>query len=102
SGFAQTIAKRDEERRRIGSGGCAAEVAHDRQRFRLGACGERPAEKPAGQQRDKAAPLHSMTSSARAMMACGISTPIARATLRLITSSNFVGCRAGSRPEMRP
>ena len=36
-----------------------------------------------------------MTSSARARIAGGISTPSARATFRLITSSNLVGCRAG-------
>ena len=39
--------------------------------------------------------VHSMTSSARSRIAGGIVSPSARATCRLITSSNRVGCRAG-------
>jgi len=35
---------------------------------------------------------YSMTSSARARIAGGISSPIARAVFRLMTSSSFVGC----------
>src|SRR3954462_2076157 len=39
------------------------------------------------------APSHSMTSSARANSGDGISMPSALAVLRLITNSNFTGCR---------
>jgi hypothetical protein len=48
------------------------------------------------------AAFHSMTSSARPRIACGISMPIERATLRLIASSNFVGCWAGVSPGGAP
>ena len=41
------------------------------------------------------APLHSITSSARASSVGGISRPIALAVLRLIASSYFVGCISG-------
>src|SRR6202035_5513376 len=37
-------------------------------------------------------PLYSMTSSARASSEVGMSSPSALAVLRLITSSNLVGC----------
>jgi predicted nucleic-acid-binding protein len=40
--------------------------------------------------------LHSMTSSARSSSACGITKPSVLAVLRLMTSSNFVGCSTGS------
>src|SRR6516165_4219368 len=40
-------------------------------------------------------PHHLITSSARASMAGGISRPMAFAVLRLIVSSNFVGCSIG-------
>src|SRR6516165_6943196 len=45
---------------------------------------------------------HSMTSSARARIDGGISTPIARAVFWLITSRNLVGCWAECRRAMRP
>ncbi len=38
---------------------------------------------------------HWITSSARSSSDCGIVTPSAFAVLRLITSSNFVGCSIG-------
>ena len=38
---------------------------------------------------------HRITSSARSSSNCGIVRPSAFAVLRLITSSNFVGCRTG-------
>src|SRR5215472_12547741 len=47
------------------------------------------------EQRDELAPLHSITSSARASSVGGISMPIALAVLRLRTRSNFVGCSTG-------
>src|SRR5262249_27149469 len=40
-------------------------------------------------------PLHSITSSARAISVGGTSRPSALAVLRLITSSNLVGCTIG-------
>src|SRR5262245_59587728 len=52
---------------------------------------ERPRGRRAAEQRDEVAPLHSITSSARASSLSGISMPSALAVLMLITSSNFVG-----------
>ena len=46
----------------------------------------------AAEQRDELAPLHSITSSARASSVGGTSRPSALAVLRLMTSSNLVGC----------
>jgi len=43
-------------------------------------------------QRDEHAARHSITSSARATSVDGTSRPSARAVLRLMASSNFVGC----------
>src|SRR5262249_16491797 len=45
--------------------------------------------------RPSLAPLHSITSSARTRIPVGNSMPIALATLRLITSSNFDACSTG-------
>src|SRR6516165_2795873 len=50
------------------------------------------------QQQHQIPAIHSMTSSARASIESGILTPISRATLRLRTSSNLVGCWAGVSP----
>src|SRR5262249_62147509 len=44
-------------------------------------------------ERNELAPLHSITSSARASSVGGTSRPSALAVLRLITSSNLVGAR---------
>jgi hypothetical protein len=50
----------------------------------------------AAEQRDELAPLHySMTSSAMASTTGGIVRPRALAVLRLMTSSNLVGCSTG-------
>ena len=46
----------------------------------------------ATEQRDEIAPFHSITSSASASSLSGIWRPSAFAVLRLIASSNFVGC----------
>src|SRR5262249_55009674 len=59
-------------------------------RVLLRACRERPRRR-AAEKRDELAPFHSITSSARASTAAGISRPSAFAVLRLITSSYFVG-----------
>src|SRR5215470_11040187 len=55
-------------------------------------------ERPSGRtdERDERAPsYHSITSSARASTVVGMSMPSALAVLRLITSSNLVGCSTG-------
>src|SRR5262249_25817349 len=51
---------------------------------------ERPPCRRAAEKRDERAPLHSITSSARASSVGGISRPRAFAVFRLITSSNLV------------
>src|SRR4051812_14141670 len=53
-------------------------------------------------QRDKVPPLHSITSSARASSVAGTSMPSALAVVRLITSSNLVGCSTGRSPGFAP
>src|SRR5207237_456867 len=58
-----------------------------------------PGSRRAGEKRDEPASLdaaaHSITSSARARNDSGIARPIAFAVLRLMTSSNLVGCTTG-------
>lgn len=49
-----------------------------------------------------ASPLYSITSSARASSVGGISTPSARAVLRLMTNSNLVGCSIGKSAGFAP
>src|SRR5262245_6378601 len=52
---------------------------------------DRPRSRRAAKQRDEIAPLHSITSSARASSVGGTSRPSVLAVLRLIASSYFVG-----------
>jgi hypothetical protein len=55
------------------------------------------------EQRDEfAAPDHSITSSARARSDSGMVSPSALAVVRLITSSNLVGCSTGKSPGFAP
>src|SRR5262249_49734375 len=57
---------------------------------------ERPRSCRAAQQRDELAPAaHSITSSASESTSGGMESPSALAVLRLITRSNFPGCRTG-------
>src|SRR5262245_50686246 len=49
----------------------------------------------AAEQRDECAAVHSITSSASASSRSGTFRPSALAVLRLITSSNLVGCTTG-------
>jgi hypothetical protein len=63
----------------------------------LRARGERPRRRTADQ-RDELAPLHSITSSARASTVGGISRPSALAVFRLISNSYLVGAWTGSSP----
>src|SRR5262245_913036 len=55
---------------------------------------ERPRGRPA-HERDEFPPFHSITSSAVICMISGTVRPSALAVLRLITSSNLVGCTTG-------
>src|SRR5262245_29737579 len=55
----------------------------------------RPSRSRAAEQRYELAPLHSITSSARASSVDGTSTPSALAVCRLMTSSNVVACMTG-------
>src|SRR5262249_60164605 len=61
----------------------------------LRARGKRPRGCRAAKKRDELAPLHSITSSARARRVGGTVRPIVLAVCRLMTNSNLVGCRIG-------
>src|SRR6516165_7041303 len=63
---------------------------------------EWPHHRRAAEQRDKLAPFHSITSSARASNAGGTSSPRARAVTRLMTNSNLVGCVTGRSAGLAP
>ena len=52
--------------------------------------------------RDELASSHSITLSARARTLSGMITPSALAVLRLISSSNFVGCSTGMSAGLAP
>jgi len=56
---------------------------------------QRPPRRRAADKRDELAPVHSITSSARASTVCGISRSSALAALRLTTSSYLVGACTG-------
>src|SRR5262249_45188778 len=56
----------------------------------------------ATEQRDERAASHSITLSARTTSAPGTSRPIALAVLRLMASSNLVGCSPGRSPGCAP
>src|SRR5262249_42822439 len=74
---------------------CRAQESNPRHLSRLlRACGNRPCSR-AAEQRDELAPLHSITSSARASNADGTVRPSALAVTRLMTRSNLVGCSTG-------
>src|SRR5712691_11636239 len=71
------------------------EVCDHRHRRLLRMRCERPSHRRAGEQRDELAPLHSITSSARASSVGGTSSPSTLAVLRLITSSYLVAACTG-------
>src|SRR5262245_8085523 len=75
--------------------GSAADVS-DRLDGLLGLrpCRDRPCDR-AAEQRDELAPLHSITSSARASTVDGTSRPSVLAVLRLMINSYFVGACTG-------
>src|SRR5262249_3736152 len=65
--------------------------------------GERRAEQATGHGTEECPPLHySITSSARARSDGGIVRPSAFAVLRLMTSSNLVGCSTARSPGLAP
>src|SRR5262249_23341631 len=63
---------------------------------------ERPRGRRAAEQRDELATFHSITSLASASSVGGTSRPSAFALLRLMTSSNFVGCSTGISAGLSP
>ena len=63
---------------------------------------ERPRRRRAAKHRDEVAPLHSITSSARASTDVGMSSPSAFGALRLITSSNLVCACTGKSAGFSP
>src|SRR6266540_949972 len=64
--------------------------------------GQRPTGRRAAQQCDERAPPHSITSSASASIDGGTFRPSALAVLRLMVSSNLVGCSTGSSAGLAP
>src|SRR6516164_9253806 len=95
SGFAQPVAERGDET--CGFSGRAGAKKPDHRHGRLlRARRQRPCRRAAAEQRDELAPLHhSITSSTRARMVAGTSSPSALAVARLMTSSNLVDCCTG-------
>src|SRR5262249_18759731 len=87
------------EARRIGRPGI--DKCDNRDRL-LRARRERPRRCYAAEQRDELASPHSITSSARASSVGGTSIPSVFAVLRLITSSNLVGCSTGRSAGLAP
>src|SRR5207237_7583930 len=76
-------------------GGERMEKADHWDSFRLRARDGQPKSGCAAKKCDELAPVHSITSSARASSDCGTVRPSAFAVLRLITNSNLVGCSTG-------
>ena len=93
AGFFQALAERG-QRCGVLVRRYAAEEPDHRHRRLLRPRRKRPGRR-AAEKRDEIAPLHSITSSARASSVGGQLRPSALAVLRLMTSSNLVGCRTG-------
>src|SRR5262249_40671091 len=87
-------------RNRISRSG--VEEANHRHRRLLRARHERPPDRRAADQHDEGATLHSITSSAMASTFDGTVIPSALAVVRLMTSSNLVGCSTGMSPGFVP
>src|SRR5262249_17428961 len=94
AGFTNALPECGQKTCTIGSRPRAAEEPDHRHRWLLRARRERPCGR-AAEQRDERATFHSITSSASASSLSGIWRPSALAVLRLMTSSNFVGCMTG-------
>src|SRR5262249_45965513 len=73
----------------------AAKKANHRHRRLLRARRERPC-RHAAEKRDELAPVHSITSSARASTVCGTSKPRTFAVIKFTARSILVGCSTGS------
>src|SRR5215471_20720232 len=79
-------------------GRARGKIGPRRQHILLGANGamrRHDGNRRAAEQRDELASLHSITLSARSTSPAGTSCPIVFAALRLMTSSNRVGCSTG-------
>src|SRR5262245_51864362 len=94
AGFTKALAECGQIACTIGRPRGAEEPDHRHRRL-LRARRERPAGRPAAEQRDELAASHSITSSASASSRSGTFRPSALAVLRLMTSSNFVSCMTG-------
>src|SRR5437763_6944927 len=68
----------------------------------LGARDQGPCRQYSAAEQQQIAPVHSMTSSARASSDCGTVSPSAFAVLRLMTNSNLVGCSTGRSAGLAP
>src|SRR6516164_6274493 len=86
--------------KRIAGRGRCSEKSHDGHRL-LRPRRHRPCRRTT-EQRDELAAFHSSTSSARASTVAGTSRPSALAAVRLMTSSNLVGCSTGMSPGFAP
>src|SRR5262249_42580853 len=92
---------------RVGVGGSKQQHADARNPLALlRACRERPRDCRAAEERNEVAALHlyahSITSSASSRRSRGIVNPSVLAVLRLIASSNLVGCSIGMSPGLAP
>src|SRR6516165_8568488 len=94
AGFAQALVKGGQFAR-PGIRRAPGEKSDHRHRRLLRARRERPRGHCAAEQCDEGAPLHSITSSARASSVGGTDRPSSFAVCRLMTSSNLVDCITG-------
>src|SRR5215510_6481070 len=101
AGLGESSAKRVDQVR-IRAGRSAVEEPHHRHRLRLRARRKWPGNSRATEKHDELAPFHSITSSAVASNIGGTSRPSALAVLRLMTSSNLVGCTTGRSAGLAP
>src|SRR6516225_5612975 len=99
--FLQALTEGGHEVHSVSERGVPQEPNH-RHFWLLRVCRERPHRSRAAEERDELAAVHSITSSARASSVGGTSRPSALAVLRLITSSNRVGCTTGSSAGLAP
>src|SRR5262249_30015595 len=101
TGSAQPLAKCGDGPRVATLGRSGVDEPDHRRRRLLRARRERPRRR-AAEQRDEATAVHSITSSAMATSLPGIWRPSALAVLRLMASSNFVGCWMGRSAGLAP